>query len=309
MGTIINKSNHPVTIKRIKLKIWALRDEIEAAVSLKLKNAKETGTEPDITDLQTFYGRGPNRHTNTENDSPLQDQNMDTAGNPMDEDAAEMLAALQGDGEESEESSTEESSTEENSDEASEENIEATNDDSKASAEAVDDDDDEAAAMAMAMLADQGITPEGEESQDGEKDLTQDTSAFERVRPKKEKISDGFCLLSDLNMDYLLFFSKHNYLQGQTVVLEFQIPKKFILTCEILKSDDIVRTSKIISQTKPGFRVQSILTFNQPGERSTLREFLQSIEPEIPPPPSKLKKPQGDDDDDDDSDEFEDLGF
>ena len=311
MGSIINRSNHPVSIKRIGLKVWTLRDEIELAVAQRLKEAQENGTEPDISDLQEYYGRGPNIQTNADikedSDQALQDDGLDTAGNPMDEDAADMMAAMQGGAEESEDS--EESEESEDDEKAQDSADEAANDAEDASESS--EEDDEATAMALAMLADQGIAPEGQETDEAKTEDSQEDKAvekeFKRTPPQKEKVSDGFFLISDINMDYVLFFSKHSYLQGQTVALEFQIPKKFIITCEILKAEDIDRVSKIISTTKPNYRIQAILTFNQPGERSNLREFLKSIEPEIPPPPSKLKKPQGGDDDDDD--EFEDLGF
>ena len=45
--------------------------------------------------------------------------------------------------------------------------------------------------------------------------------------------------------------------------------------------------------------------FKFPGERTKLRDFLKSVEPEIPEPPKKLKRP----DDDEEDDDFDDLGF
>ena len=320
MGNLINRSNHPVSIKRIGLKIWTLRDEIEWAVSLRLKESQENGVEPDISDLQEFYGRGPNIQTNNDikesEDAALLDGdnlNLDTSGNPMDEDAADMLAAMQGGDDEDENTeelndSTEENSTEEQNAEGAEgaEEPDKSAEASDTATETVSEgDDDEAMAMAMAMLADQGLAPEASDT--AGTDHKNDSKIITRTPPAAEKVSDGFFLLSDINMDYVLFFSKHSYLQGQTVALEFQIPKKFIITCEILKTEDIDRFSKIISSSKPNYRVQAVLTFNQPGERSNLRDFLKSIEPEIPPPPSKLKKPSSSDDNEDD--EFEDLGF
>jgi hypothetical protein len=53
MSNIINKSNHPVQIKRINVRIWKFRDEIEKAIALRLIESNEQGIELDIEDIKT----------------------------------------------------------------------------------------------------------------------------------------------------------------------------------------------------------------------------------------------------------------
>ncbi len=51
MSNIINKSSHPVEVKRIELKLWRLRDEIEAAIALRI-SAQPTKSESESNDIE-----------------------------------------------------------------------------------------------------------------------------------------------------------------------------------------------------------------------------------------------------------------
>jgi hypothetical protein len=53
--------------------------------------------------------------------------------------------------------------------------------------------------------------------------------------------------------------------------------------------------SRIISSTKPDFRLQLKFSFTVKGERDTLRSFLKSIEPTVP---KEVKKPKSEIEDD-----------
>lgn len=52
MTNLLNKSNHPVEVKKVKVRIWTLRSEIEAAIEKKLKSSEG---EIDISEIQTYY--------------------------------------------------------------------------------------------------------------------------------------------------------------------------------------------------------------------------------------------------------------
>lgn len=290
---IINSSNHPVLVKRVGIHAWSLRSEIEYAVRERYEESVANGTEPYIQDLQDYYSP-----KNAYDPSNLTAQGLDSCGNPLDEDAAAMLAAIQGGDEEGQEENKEEEKPEENKEEEKAEEADA---DAEAMAKemlAGQVADDDAEAMAAQMLADQGMG-------DAAPKEVRTAENYQRKSPGIEAISPGFCLIADLNMESILFFSYNTFLEGQTIALEFQIPKKFIITCEVIKSTDIDRTSKIISDSKPRYRINAKIIFHYAGERSSLREFLKSVEPDIPPPTSKLKRKNKDED----ADEFEDLGF
>ncbi len=72
-------------------------------------------------------------------------------------------------------------------------------------------------------------------------------------------------------MGQILVFSKGEFTFGQNVAIEFLIPNKFILSAEIMACSTINRNSRIISATKPGFRIQCSFTFFWREERSILR--------------------------------------
>ncbi len=48
-------SQHPVEIKKIPLRIWSLRSEIEAAVTEKIQKAPETDSQVVVQELQALY--------------------------------------------------------------------------------------------------------------------------------------------------------------------------------------------------------------------------------------------------------------
>lgn len=316
MSNIINKSNHPVEVKKIPVRMWKLRDEIEDAIARRIESEGHSDDKPvDIEDIKLYYTSILNAEKNDSEDDDDDDDdidpNVDSSGNPMDDDALEMMAALGGGEEKTEED--EESTNEEEEPKESESDDAGEQDDEAAMLAAQmladqgmgitppsenEDDDDEAAMLAAQMLADQAPSaPPAEEKEE--------RKPFKRSAPSEAKVVNGFVLLSDINMDHIVIFSQGTFIHGQNVVIEFVVPKAFTQMVEVVSSIDISRKSKIISATKPGFRVRSTFLFKFDGERGELRSFLQSIEPEIPEPPKKLKRPESDDDDDD----FDDLGF
>ena len=52
---IYNKSGHPVEVKKISLRLWTLRDEIEAALERRMKECEALGVPLYIEDIKKFY--------------------------------------------------------------------------------------------------------------------------------------------------------------------------------------------------------------------------------------------------------------
>jgi len=278
MSNILNKSNHPVHVSRISIKIWRLRDEIEKVISIRMKDCTTKGIELDISDIQQFYTKKDLPDTIEESDD-----NLDSSGNEMDEDALAMMAAMGGGGDEA-----------------------STDEDSENSSEEESEDDAEAAKLAEMMMADQMSEDEVDEQSDQKKEDKQQSQfqTLERTIPDDDKVSVGFAFLSDMDMGQMLSFSKNGFTIGQNICIQFLIPNSFIMTGEVIGSNHVGRNSRIISQMRPDFRIMTSFSFLFSGERAELRNFLKSVEPDIPVPPKKLKKADGEDDD-----EFEDLGF
>ena len=79
MTILLNKSIHPVEVKKIKVEIWALRSEIEAAISKRLSESDSTDLkELDISDIQEFY-QNQVSHTQTDTEKIEKDTNEDIA--------------------------------------------------------------------------------------------------------------------------------------------------------------------------------------------------------------------------------------
>ena len=285
MSTIINKSNHPVEVKRIGIRVWKIRDEIEAAIAKKIAD-NDGNTEVDIEDIKKFYTRTKPKYLdpnydpddNEDNRETIAADGTDSDGSEMDEDALAMMDAIK---------SGEETAEGENA-------VEGEN--AAEGENATEAEDDESKDAKSENSEEEAI--ENKENANN-KELT-------RIYPSDDIIATGFALLSDLNMEKILFFSPQGFTHGQNIALEFLIPNKFILSGEVVSSINMKRKSNIISDSKPNFRIEINITYLWEGERTLLRDFLKSVEPDIPPPPKKMKRPSSDEDEDD---EFEDLGF
>jgi hypothetical protein len=113
---------------------------------------------------------------------------------------------------------------------------------------------------------------------------------FVRQAPDLDKISYGFTLLSDVNMDNILTFTKKNFLIGQSIVVDFLIPQPFMMSAEIMYCHYFGMRSRIISEHRPEYRAQCRFSYQLSHERERLRSFLKSIEPHVPQVEKKKKK-------------------
>lgn len=197
MASILNKSTHPVHVKKVSLTTWKLRDEIEYIISKRVTDSEET---PNIEDIKQYFSI-------------------------------------------------------ENSDDASEQ----------------------------------------EEPKD-----------FERMVPEGKTIP-GQMILSDINMQSVLIFAEEGFTPGQNIGITFNIPNSFILTARVDTCSNLGRKSRVISNKKFHYRIACIFEFKYESQKSSLRSFLKSVEPDIPPGPANIKSPKSNEADDDD--DFSDLGI
>lgn len=240
---IYNKSGHPVEVKKISIRLWGLRDEIEAAIGRRMKECEAAGIPLYIEDIKNFY-KINDHSTMPDNVIPMESRSSG-------EDMNTLMESL---GEETQ---------------------------------------DEGAGGALneaeEIIAEQ--TLQGLETKTPNPILER---PYQRQAPDLDQVSYGFVLLSDINMEQMLSFTKDKFLQGQSVVIEFLIPQNFMLTADVTYCHHYAMRSRIISSTKPDYRVQCKFTFNMKGERDNLRNFLKSIEPNI----TDKKKNKKDNEDD-----------
>ncbi len=216
---IHNSSNDPVLIKKISLKIWSLRDEIESRLKSELEKNPEA--EINVDAIRNEYVKK----------SPTDNVLSLKSGTDLDNSEDEMARAMRG--EEPTDEPTAEASTAEN-------NVVELN--------------------ANANVIEVSLTP---------------------PELDEEKISKGKTVLSEINMDKMFFFCNRPFTEGQSIVIQFCIPKMFIVNADILYCRPFNLKSRIISQNNFSYRVLAKFTFLKEGERALLRQFLQSIEPEV----------------------------
>ncbi|MES2525854.1 MAG: hypothetical protein V4598_02160 [Bdellovibrionota bacterium] len=250
---IYNKSGHPVEVKKISIRMWGLRDEIEAALERRMKECEAAGVPLFVDDIKKFY--------NLNMKAPLTDSSnvIPLRGNPSSDDLNSLMASLSDDEKvpDAEETKT-----------ADEVLASLSEGEAKEAPKAFGE--------AEEILAEQ--TLQGLENKKPNSILER---PYKRQAPDLERISYGFCFLSDIHMDTLLAFTQGKFLQGQSVVVEFLIPQNFMMTADVTYCHYYALRSRIISSTKPDYRVQSKFNYSIPGERENLRNFLKSIEPTV----------------------------
>ena len=100
-----------------------------------------------------------------------------------------------------------------------------------------------------------------------------------------EQIYAGRTFLAEIYMNKILFFSNKQFTEGQSIVLSFDIPEKFILNAEVTFSQSYSLKNRILSETNLPYRICAHFSFLRQGERTLLRNFLEKIEyhPEMVP--------------------------
>jgi hypothetical protein len=273
---IHGNSSDPVFLKKISLKVWTLRSEIQAYIQEKAREGKTEELDAFLAQLQeTFQSKGVV-------EAPVEEEPQGSLGSEGADDAYDAMAAAMSEGGDEEEGEGEAE---------------------EADAEEGAGGEDDADAMAAQMLAENGI---GEEETAPPEKYNFDSY---KVSIENSRLVRSSAFLAEITMDRIYFFSTEPFMEGQSIVIDFLIPKRFILNGNVFYCRTYNLQRRIISDKKPSYRVAVDFTFLRSGERSLLRQFLQSVEPDIPvvaPTPSG-----GDDDDfnDDDFDELDDLGL
>lgn len=259
---IHNSSADPVLIKKISLKIWSLRDEIEA----RIKEKVEAGVAVDENEIMQIRSQYIPKDSNFNADVlPMKSAaELDTGEDEMARAMAEAMGGEEG----------AETPPEENAENAAtpEDNVVSLN--SQASAQ------------------DNNII----------------TISLDAPPIDEDKIAKGKTVLSEISMEKMFFFCNKAFTEGQSIVIQFCIPKSFIVNADILYCRPFNLKSRIISQNNYTHRALIRFKFLKEGERALLRQFLQSIEPDL----SKVAKkasPKNEEEGGSEFGELDDLGL
>ena len=109
---------------------------------------------------------------------------------------------------------------------------------------------------------------------------------------KQSPVTKGMFILSEVGKEHLSFFSQKCYLEGESLFLQFLIPKKFTLGGKVLQCRRFNGKRRIIGQREFNFRVHIRFDFTQAQaqtqtqgqiqtqeeQQTQLQNFLKSIE-------------------------------
>ncbi len=269
IGMIYGSSNHPVEVKKIRLKIWTLREEIEWVIKCLQEKSEKELTPEEIQEIKNKYIGHIKLPPTTMKELGIDNGNneAESFSDQDGDDATEEASAQADDAKEPKDSS----------EESKEEEAQSAN-------------DNEANSTNSEIVTDEN-----------------NIIFINRKRPDlaPERISDAVTMLSDVNMNIISCFSSERYLSGQSIILEFVVPTHFFVSAEVIECRNYNISSRIISESRPKYRLHAKFTFSRAGERTMLRRFLKSVEPEIPV--EKKRKPKQDDSDS--LDDLDDLGL
>ena len=91
----------------------------------------------------------------------------------------------------------------------------------------------------------------------------------------------GRLILAEINLVQMNFFIDKNFIEGQNIRIELMIPHHFIISARVKYCRKFSIKSKVIRETRLVFRMVAEFTFERAGERTLLRQFLKSISPEV----------------------------
>ncbi len=156
---------------------------------------------------------------------------------------------------------------------------------------------------------------EGEEAakekEDEEIDETSEELKVSQRTPLiiEDKLAYGTTIISEITMNNMFLFCTNKFVLGSAVVIEFLVPKIFSVSGIVAHCREVNMKTRVISDKKMLYRLDVEFNFIKDGERSLLREFLQSIEPTIARPNTKsvVKEVIEDENEEELSDEADEL--
>lgn len=289
---IYKNSSDPVFIKKIQVNVWSLRDEIEEVIERRLQ--QQTNPEdPALTqdDLKNiiFFDELSKEYNNV-----YVPGSIVLAPPPEDPFEAEMRRSLEQEKKDKELAAQKalEPQTPDAAAPAS------TADSAPPSSEAPAQAETEAEAMAKAMTAEAEIPlatssePVIEAPAQESPGVSQKGEVITIIQrqPKiaKGRMALGRLILSEIDSEKISLFVDKKFIEGQSIKIELLIPRRFIISANVSFCRKFSIKSKVIRETRLVYRMVAKFSFERPGEKTLLRQFLKSITPEL----GKSKKSQ-----------------
>lgn len=278
---IYGNSGDPVLIKKISLRVWTLRDELEAVIEERASKGMENIAVEDLLKEYKSIGSLASLARSNEDEGTVKDASeLDDFGED------EMAKAI----------------------------AQANAEEAAAAEPASTEELDPAQAELLNELATN--TPPVVENPPNnilKLEVGLDTSAGANLIRQRipqipeEKVSHAKAILAEIYMEQMFFFSNKPFLDGQSIVIDFLVPRRFVLNASVTYCRSYNLKSRIISKNRLSYRVGVKFTFLKEGERTILREFTKSIEPTFEATKTKAVQGAAKENDGDGDDIFGDL--
>ena len=118
--------------------------------------------------------------------------------------------------------------------------------------------------------------PDPEQVETNEKEITQKIACIPEEKTKYAKT-----VMSEIYMEEIYFFSDSPFVEGQSIVVKFCVPEKFIMNADVTYCQAYGGHQRVLGERKLPYRICAKFTFLRPGEKTILRKFLTSVEPTI----------------------------
>ncbi len=312
---IYHSSEDPVLIKKISLKVWTLRDEIECQLIHNLKKHDVNDFEHvdqnvlKKMNIDRFKGKYENSRSvgaDLAVENNVIELNAPLANPEMDLGEEAMRLAME-DTATDVENSPEISTPPHEDGVSNESNDNVTSIDQSMVLQGQVTDSNTDSNMQPSIDVEDEDELEEKEIQKLNSENTNVIYLTNKMPPiPTEKIARAKTILTEINMNKIFFFSDKAFLEGQTIVIKFEIPRSFIVHAEVAYARPFSLKSRVISQNNYRFRIVAKFTFMKEGERALLRQFLTSIEPEKKAP-TKQAENKAETSSDDDFSELDDL--
>ena len=292
---IYGKSHDAILIKKITLHVWPLRQEVEQRIQERLEHGESK--EAIIKSLQStnfVAAEFPPVEENKTAETTATENQGETAKDEATSSEASPAADTN-----AEEAAPEAAAqpTAEEAKPATEETKPATEETKPATEEAKPEAENQAAPP-EATTADAATTPAADSAVPANEaaDATADapaatptptdsaapadkTPAAEAAptEPPPPPYYQGTMVLQEINMRDMCFFCESSFLEGQEVLVEFQIPTKFKILGTVHYARRYAFRSTIIGRQNLPYRVYLTFNFAQDSDKIPLRNFLQHI--------------------------------
>ena len=282
---IYGKSHDAILIKKITLHVWPLRQEVEQriqerlehgeskeAIIKSLQNANFVAAEfPPAEENKTAKTTATENQGETAKDEATSSEASPAADTKAEEAAPEAAAQP----------------TAEEAKPATEETKPATEEAKPATEEAKPEAENQAAPpeatttdAAAAPTADSAApTTETADAPAATPTPADKVPASEAApnEPPPPPYYQGTMVLQEINMRDMCFFCESSFLEGQEVLVEFQIPTKFKILGTVHYARRYAFRSTIIGRQNLPYRVYLTFNFAQDSDKIPLRNFLQHI--------------------------------